>query len=148
MRCLVDTNVLLRSVQLSHPMNSAAAGSIASLLKSGEELFITPQNVVEFWCVATRPESANGLGLDISDTTRKIGAFRAALAFLPDTQAIFDQWEPLVFTYEVIGKRVYDARLVAAMLVHGVSHLLTFNDRDFKRFNEITVVNPQSIIRE
>ncbi len=44
------------------------------------------------------------------------------------------------------GKQAQDAHLVAAMLVHKVTHLLTFNDSDFKRFTEITVVNPQNII--
>ena len=44
------------------------------------------------------------------------------------------------------GKQAQDAHLVAAMLVHKVTHLLTFNDGDFRRFTEITVVNPQHII--
>lgn len=37
-----------------------------------------------------------------------------------------------------------DARLVAAMKRHGTSHLLTFNDGDFARFSDITVVNPEA----
>jgi predicted nucleic acid-binding protein len=45
----------------------------------------------------------------------------------------------------VIGKQVYDARLAAAMSVHKLTHLLTFNDGDFKRFSEIIAVNPQNI---
>lgn len=31
-------------------------------------------------------------------------------------------------------------------LVHSVTHLLTFNTDDFKRFGEIAVVNPLNII--
>jgi predicted nucleic acid-binding protein len=45
----------------------------------------------------------------------------------------------------VAGKQAHDAHLVAAMLVHGVTHLLTFNTNDFKRFSEVMVVNPQNI---
>lgn len=145
MKCLVDTNVLLRSVQLSHPMNSAAAGSIDSCLRNAETLVIIPQNVIEFWCVATRPEAANGLGLSAAETAQRINAFRIALVRLPDTNEIFDEWDRLVAEYQVLGKRVYDARLVAAMLVHDVTHILTFNTDDFKRFDEITVVNPQNV---
>ena len=148
MKCLVDTNLLLRSVQSSHPMSSGASGSIDSLLRKGDELFIVPQTVVEFWCVATRPESANGLGLSIIETKDRISAFRKALMLLPDTDSVFERWEELVENYQVTGKKVYDARLVAAMLVHGVTNILTFNTDDFKRYHEISVVNPQTISEE
>jgi predicted nucleic acid-binding protein len=50
-----------------------------------------------------------------------------------------------VVRHQVSGKQVYDARIVAAMLVHNLTHLLTFNDGDFKRFTEITVVNPRDV---
>src|SRR6266852_9420521 len=59
---------------------------------------------------------------------------------------IFSRWERIVGLYQVTGKQAHDARIVAAMSVHGLTHLLTFNDRDFRRFTEITVVNPQDII--
>jgi predicted nucleic acid-binding protein len=145
MKCLVDTNVLLRSVQLSHPMSSAAAGSIDSFLRNGETLVIMPQNVTEFWCVATRPEAVNGLGLSVAETAKRIKAFRNALVLLPETERIFEEWEQLVAQHQVAGKRVYDARLVAAMKVHNVTHLLTFNTDDFKSFSEITAVNPINV---
>ena len=148
MKCLVDTNLLLRSVQSSHPMSSAASGSINSLLRKGEQLFIVPQTVVEFWCVATRPQSANGLGLTVSETQDRISVFRKALTLLSETEGIFESWEGLVVKYQVTGKKVYDTRLVASMLVLGISHLLTFNEADFKRYYEITVVNPQQIVQE
>ena len=41
-----------------------------------------------------------------------------------------------------------DAHLVAAMHVHGVSHLLTLNDRDFTRYPGITIVHPRSILEQ
>lgn len=44
-----------------------------------------------------------------------------------------------------MGKKVHDARLVAAMITHQITHLLTFNIDDFKRFSEIVVVDPRSV---
>ena len=35
--------------------------------------------------------------------------------------------------------------LASWLLAHGFSHLLTFNGGDFKRFTEITVVNPRDV---
>ncbi|MEK7832647.1 MAG: hypothetical protein AAB401_16260 [Acidobacteriota bacterium] len=44
-----------------------------------------------------------------------------------------------------MGKPAHDARIVAAMKVHGIAHLLTFNVGDFKRFPNITVVSPDEV---
>jgi hypothetical protein len=41
--------------------------------------------------------------------------------------------------------QVHDARLVAAMEVQGISHILTFNVTDFVRYPDITVVHPQDL---
>ena len=145
MSYLVDTNVLLRSVQKSHPMESQAANSIELLLRHREILVITPQNLIEFWCVATRPEVNNGLGISINETVRRLESFKRVLVLLPDTDSIFSEWEQLVVRYQVSGKQVYDARLVASMNTHRITHLLTFNTDDFKRYDGITVVNPSSV---
>jgi len=56
---LIDTNILLRSVDLSHPMNSDAVNAINKLLGQGETLHIVPQNLIEFWNVYTRPIERN-----------------------------------------------------------------------------------------
>jgi predicted nucleic acid-binding protein len=45
----------------------------------------------------------------------------------------------------VSGVQVHDARLVAAMRVHGVKSILTFNDRDFTRYTDIDAVHPRSV---
>jgi hypothetical protein len=50
----------------------------------------------------------------------------------------------LINTYDVIGKQVHDARLVAMMLVWQVENILTLNDRDFQRYapEDISIVTP------
>ena len=63
---LVDTNVLLRSVQHRHPSYRQAWRAVVALLRRGERLCIFPQNTVEFWSVATRPAEGNGLGLSVA----------------------------------------------------------------------------------
>jgi predicted nucleic acid-binding protein len=41
--------------------------------------------------------------------------------------------------------QVHDARLVAAMRVHGVKRILTFNDKDFARYTDIEAEHPRSV---
>jgi len=51
----------------------------------------------------------------------------------------------LLVAYNVVGVQVHDARLVAAMHVHGVKRILTFNDRDFVRYSDIMALHPRTI---
>lgn len=142
---LVDTNVLLRSVQPSHPMYGDASNAINTLLRRGERLCIVPQNLIEFWNVYTRPAQRNGLGYTEKEAEAEINRLKTIFPLLLDSEAIYDRWEQLVVAYAVRGINVHDARLVAAMLVHGLSHILTFNIRDFTRYSEITAVHPTAI---
>lgn len=145
MSYLVDTNVLLRSVQSSHPAHGAASEAVRRLFAAGETLYLTPQNLIEFWAVATRPLAVNGLEMSVSQTAQETANFKSLFAVLADTPMIFPEWERLVIRHEVKGKPTHDARLVAAMVVQGISHLLTFNTDDFKRFTEVTAVDPHDV---
>ncbi len=139
---LVDTNVLLRSIDPAHPMNASAAQTLRALRGQGEQLCIVPQNLIEFWNVYTRPLERNGLGRTPEEAEREVTQLKAFFSLLPDTPAIYPAWERLVSAYAVRGVNVHDARLVAAMLVHGLAHIVTFNDRDFARYPEITAIVP------
>lgn len=66
---------------------------------------------------------------------------------LPDREAIYREWRRLVVAHAVSGVQVHDARLAAAMLVHGITHLLTLNSADFVRFPGITAVRPSEIAK-
>lgn len=145
MNYLVDTNILLRSSQRTHPMSAIADNAVSTLLTQGEILCVVPQNLIEFWAVATRPLVSNGLELTIEQAQKEIAQLKTVLKLLPDTPDIFNEWEKLVIQHQVIGKPTHDARLVAAMNVHKLTHLLTFNTNDFKRFTSITAVDPSSI---
>lgn len=145
MSYLVDTNVLLRLVQKNHPMRPDARRALVTLRKQGEELCIIPQNIIEFWAVATRPLDKNGLGLTVEEASREIRELKRIFKLRTDSPLIFAEWETLVAQYQVLGKQVHDTRLVAAMKAHGLSHLLTFNTDDFKRFTDITLVSPRTI---
>jgi len=49
--------------------------------------------------------------------------------------------------YEVKGVQVHDARLAAAMNIHGITKLLTMNTRDFQRFPGIEALQPGEALR-
>lgn len=119
--------------------------ALAVLATRGDELRVIAQNLIEFWAVATRPITDNGLGITVAEAAQELTKLKTLFVVLPDTADILPQWEQLVAKHQVMGKQAHDARLVAAMLVHKVTHLLTFNIADFKRYSEITVVSPSSL---
>ena len=145
MKWLADTNILLRSVQAAHPMYADVSRAVDILFDRGNDIHIIGQNLIEFWAVATRPITENGLGFTITGAAVELTKLKATFTLLPDTADILPLWEELVIRYEVRGKQSHDARLVAAMNAHNLTHLLTFDQSDFKPFSEIRVVNPQNI---
>jgi predicted nucleic acid-binding protein len=144
---LVDTNVLLRALFRGEPEHGVARDSGRILRVRGETLVVTLQGLAEFWNVSTRPRTARGgAGVSVEETHRMIRLIMRQLTFLPDTEEVRDQWQQLVVQLQVRGVQVYDARLVASMLTHGATHLLTFNGADFYRYPQITVVHPQEVV--
>ena len=146
MRILTDTNILLRLAEERHPHHTRADAALYALRSRGDEPCVVAQVIYEFWSACTRPvELKNGLGLTVTDTASKVRRLQQLFPLYRDEHAIFERWEELVTQHEVKGKKAHDARLVAAMLHHRLTHLLTFNDTDFKRFTEITVLTPSEV---
>lgn len=131
---LLDTNILLRFAQRSHPLHSQVRATVRQLKIDGHELKITTQNCIEFWNVATRPASRNGFGLTPIQGDRLLRLLERLFPLVPDLPAVYPMWRSLVVQYGVSGVQVHDARLVAAMKVNGISHILTFNTNDFTRY--------------
>jgi predicted nucleic acid-binding protein len=146
MSYLIDTNILLRIVDPDHLMYSLAVNAIDHLFSENEQLYIMPQNLIEFWNVYTRPKEKNGLGGTIAEAKTEIDYLKSIFILLPDQEKIYSQWENLVTTYQVKGVNVHDAKLVASMLVHNITHILTFNIDDFKRYDHIISVHPQTFL--
>ena len=145
MSYLADSNILSRLAQPQNPHHAVARRAIITLRQQGTEICLVPQNLIEFWAVATRPITSNGLGLTIDETKYEVRKFKRLFTVYDDIPNIFAEWENLVLKHNVSGKNVHDTRLVAAMLTHNITHLLTFNVKDFKRFTEIITVDPQSV---
>lgn len=142
---LVDTSLLVRALQPQHPLCAVAQTAIDRLRLKERRLYVVPQNLVELWVVATRPAGENGLGLSFAEALAELARVKSFFALLPETEAIFPAWERLVTAYQVSGKPAHDARLVAAMHVHGVTSILTFDKTGFTRYAGIEVVHPATV---
>jgi predicted nucleic acid-binding protein len=143
---LVDTNVLLRLAEPSDDDYRVVRRAVDALVARNELLCYAAQNLVEFWNVCTRPVLSNGSGLSTSETEDRAKLIEAGFRFLPDGERVHSEWSRLVVEHSVAGVQVHDARLVASMLIHGIEHILTLNDRDFGRYSRISAVHPRQLL--
>lgn len=144
---LVDTNVLLRFTDRGDPQHALVRNAIRKLTRAGHNLTSSSQNRIEMWNVATRPLIHNGLGLSLPLANRSLRLVERVFPMLADSPAIYAEWRRLVVAFGVSGAQVHDTRLVATMIAHGISHILTLNTADFVRFASagIVAVHPASV---
>lgn len=142
MKWLLDTNILLR---LREPIEREALNALDILLLRREMLYITSQNLIEFFVVATRDKEHNGFGISLERAHEEIKSLEDQFPLLGDLPEVYPIWKRLVIKHEVVGIKAYDTRLAATMIAYGLTHILTFNVRDFEKYSEIKPVHPKEI---
>ena len=141
---LLDTNLLGRMTDRADPQYAAAHRAVRILRTQKDEPLIVPQNLFEFWAVATRAKAQNGLAMTPDRAALWIGYFRRLCSLLPDRPELAMVWLELVKAHAIKGFKAHDARLAAAMLTHKIPRLLTFNGADFKAL-PIAAVHPDLV---
>jgi predicted nucleic acid-binding protein len=150
MRLLVDTSLLGRLANIDDLSHTSAIAAVIEPRRRQETLLTAAQNLIEFRNFATRPRSANGLELSVSDARAKADEFESLFALVPDTPDIYPVWKSLANASAAIGKQVQDVRLVAVCQVHKLDGILTFNAGHFLRVVTfapgLSVVTPSNVI--
>jgi len=143
---LIDTNVLLRSRDADSPYQEVCRRAVDLLIETDETAYVCTQVLAEYWVVATRPCTVNGMGLSSEAAAAEIDRIMGAFDSLVEPADGAVRWRDVVVRHNVIGKPAHDARLVALMLAHDLTHLLTLNPGDFARYQDVTPVTPQEMI--
>ena len=133
-------NVSLRFVIRQNPQHQIAREAVRKLKERGDEIYTFPQSCIEFWNVLTRPSKNNGFGYSVGDTDFFLRLIERIFPLMRDDARIYREWRKLVVDFGVSGVQVHDARIVAAMLVHQVTHILTFDTSDFARYSRLGIV--------
>src|SRR5579884_2186508 len=136
MAWLADTNILLHWIQPASPERTLCMSAVRDLHARGEQVYVLPQNIAEVWFTLTRPANAPrpGLGMTVAQADAEVSYLERLFPVLRDVPVIYDEWRRLIVSCSVSGVQVYDARIAAAMRMHGLTHILTFNTDDFTRY--------------
>lgn len=135
---MVDTNVLVYSTVAGCPRHRESRHWLAALQRRGVQLCISPQIVREYLVVLTRGNVFERQ-FTVDAALQELEAILPALKLLPETEEVSQQLRGLVHRYQVQGKRIHDANIVATMMVHQLKRLATYNRADFRDFTEVTL---------
>ncbi len=129
---VADTNVLVHSTAPNSPDHARARAALARLASQGP-VAVTRQILREYIAATTRPQSWSR-AFTLAEATADTDAFARGFTVLEDGPDVWDALMRLSQRVAFGGKQVHDANIVATMLAHGETRLLTFNAADFRRF--------------
>jgi predicted nucleic acid-binding protein len=130
----IDTNVLVFANAVEAPHHETALSTIKECRQAGIELWISQQVLREYLAVRSRQQTFVE-PMDAATLVERVQYFRSAFRVAQDSREVLDKLLNVMQETNFGGKQIHDANIVATMLVHGVSHLLTNNVTDFKRFS-------------
>jgi toxin-antitoxin system PIN domain toxin len=137
----VDTNVLVYAHMSGSPFHERAKSALAELAEGSAFWAIPSPCLYEFYCVVTHRDIYSPPSTP-AQALQQIGGWRSSptLRVITETHDHLDVMAELARRGELRGSMIYDARVSAICLSHGVHELMTM-DRDFTRFPELTIMS-------
>jgi len=136
--CVVDTNVLIYGTVTGNPWYDQARQWLATLDSSGFRLCVTTQILREYLVVLTRGEVFEK-SFTVDQVVNQVDALLPSFTVLDEPIDAANSLRELVRQYQIQGKSIHDANVVAVMLTHGVRRLVTYNSADFERYEDISL---------
>lgn len=129
----VDTNVLIYSTRPSSSFHRRAIAALAKAARRERRLVLSRQVMREYLAVVTRPGGGSE-PIAMAEALADVERFAAAFEVLEDGPEVGARLAELCRSVVLGGRQVHDANIVATMLAHGETRLLTANRGDFRRF--------------
>lgn len=131
----LDTNILVRYDVLETPEHQQVRQALRTLIERNCALWISRQVVREYCRVLTHPTFAKPLTMrDAVARARQIVPY---FHIADEDARVMENLFTLLDSVPIGGKQVHDANIVATMQAVGITHLLTLNITDFKRFSGV-----------
>jgi predicted nucleic acid-binding protein len=134
--CFIDTNIIVFASDSRSPWHQSSKEAINKLLNEKFRLFISPQILREYISVASRFTEAKG-PVPWDKIMKNCEDFQKDFILISEDQNTVTELGKLLLKIPSYGKQVHDANVVATMLAHGISNLLTHNTDDFSRYSQL-----------
>lgn len=142
MSAAIDVNVLLYASDTASPFHRRAADFLAERAKQPDLLYMAWSTVMSYLRIATHPAIfANPLSSDEASRNVETLIRLPHVRMLAEGEGFWDLYRDVTHTVPARGNGVPDAHLATLLRQHGVATLYT-NDRDFRKFDFLTVRDP------
>jgi len=132
----IDTNILIYANVANAPFHKQALNALTLVQQSERPLWISRQVLREFISARTRPQTfAKPSTPEI--VIERVRYLTEQFQVADDTSLVTEQLIKLLKDFNIGGKQVHDANIVATMLAYDIPCLLTHNIKDFQRFEKI-----------
>jgi predicted nucleic acid-binding protein len=139
--CFLDTNVLVYAASLRAPLHQRAVEELRKRYASKQDLWISRQVLREYLATLTRAQTYSN-PKPLRELSGDVRYFQSRFLVANEGPAVTEKLLDLIEQTETGGKQIHDANIVATMLVHGVSELLTNNPGDFARYSGVIRIIP------
>ncbi len=138
----LDTNILVYATRAEYPFHAEAHRALSELSGSGGRWTIPWPCAHEFLGVVTnqkfhRPATPHNMAMQFLKNCAEFPSF----GFIGEGRGYLDILDGLLASSKATGAMIYDAKIAAICIHHGVSELWTA-DRDFSRFPKLKTRNP------
>ncbi|MDD2716188.1 MAG: PIN domain-containing protein [Candidatus Wallbacteria bacterium] len=137
-KLFLDTNILVYLANEDADNHEEVKTAFSRIMKEAE-LWISTQVLREYAVVMTRTgylKRALKPSEAVEDIEKWLKIFKIA-GESPETTAILLN---LIKKYDLKGKRIHDANIVASMIETGIKKIFTYNRADFAIFKEIKII--------
>lgn len=134
---LIDSNILIYAINADSPKQKQAKKYLKDNISS---LVISHQVALETLRVLTHPKFSHPMETD--DAVKSVSAIADSCQIItPNLQTYYLTFE-FIKKFSLSGNRIFDAYLVSTAISNGIYEIATDNERDFKKFKEIKIINP------
>ncbi len=139
----IDTSFIVHFEIVESSAHQAARDWAAASIKKQDRFGISPQVLFEFVHVVTDPKRfSNPLSMDQA-LARALAWWNAAeskqLSFIGQSMELFKK---LMLEHQLGRKRVLDTALAATFISQQISHVASYNWRDFAGLGNFTIYSP------
>lgn len=138
----VDTNILVYAYRMDSPLNETAYAVVRELVEGNTPWAIPWPVIAEFLSVATHPKMYAPPS-PLADALNQMDVWLASpsVGLLAEYPTTWSTMRPLVDGAHAVGPAVFDHRIAAICIDHGV-HELWSADRALSKVPGLTVRNP------
>ena len=137
-KIFIDTNILIYIIDEDSPFHEESKESFSKIEKNSQ-LWISRQIIREYSVITTRTDLI-AKPLNSKELIDDIIIFENLFTIADDTYNTTKSLLELINKYNISGKKIHDANIVATMIENNIEKLLTKNNNDFKRYEEILLV--------